>query len=173
MFDGQILGVAALVVSLLALIISAAFGARQILLMRNANYVPVLIDLLGQFRSLEFNDNYHFVCTRLAVEHEPASGISSLPDEVRAKIFDVAYYFQLFATLAALRVVRDDHIIPVIRDRVVQVWDAIEPFVLAERESTRGKGPSRFRNLEDFAKTARRMQRRPTHRFMLSRNSAR
>jgi hypothetical protein len=166
MADGQILGVAALAVSLLALIISAAFGARQIALMRNANYVPVLIDLLGQFRSLEFNDNYRYICTRLPVEHDPASGISGLPDDVRIKIYDIAYYYQLFAALAALRVVQYDHIILVLRDRIVQVWDAIEPFALAERESAQHTGPFLFRNLEEFASRAREMPSATVDRFM-------
>ncbi|WP_051808112.1 DUF4760 domain-containing protein [Actinoplanes subtropicus] len=166
MADGQTLGVAALVVSLLALVISAVFAARQVVLMRNANYVPVLIDLLSQFRSMEFNDNYRFICTRLPVEHDSVGGITGLPDDVREKIYDVAYYYQVFAALTALGVLQDQHIIVVLRDRIIHVWEAIEPFVLVERESAHHTGPFLFRNLEEFAKKAKEMPSTTVDRFM-------
>ncbi|MFI5838838.1 hypothetical protein ACIA8K_03870 [Catenuloplanes sp. NPDC051500] len=164
--DGQVLGVAALLVSLLALLVSAIFAARQVTHMRNANYVPVMIDLLAQFRSVEFNDNYRFVCTRLPVEHEPTAGISGLPDDVRAKIYDVAYYYQLFAALTALGVLQDRQIIAVLRDRIVHVWYSIEPFVIVEREAAQHTGPFLFRNLEEFAKKAEKMPSATVDRFV-------
>jgi len=164
--DGQTLGVAALAVSLLALLVSAVFAARQVALMRNANYVPVLIDLLSEFRSLEFNDNYRFVCTRLPIEYESTAGISGLPDEARAKIYDIAYYYQVFAALTALGVLQDRHIIAVLRDRIVHVWEAMEPFVLAERRLAPHTGPFLFRNLEEFAKKAQEMPTASVERFM-------
>jgi len=135
------LGVAALAVSFFAVALSAGFAARQILLMRNANYVPVLVDLLGQFRSMEFNDNYLYVCTRLQHEQDPAKGISGLPADVRAKVYDVAYFYQLFAALVALKVVKEQDIVAVLRDRIVHVWQAVAPFVHTERSSTVPTGP--------------------------------
>jgi hypothetical protein len=166
MSDGNVLGVAALAISLFALAISAAFAARQVALMRHANYVPILIDLLGQFRSLEFNNNYRYVCTRLAHDYDSAAGISGLPDDVRAKVYDVAYYYQLFAALAALRVVRDEHIVAVFRDRIINVWQEIEPFVHAERDISPSTGSFLLRQLEEFAKKAQQMPSSAVDRFM-------
>lgn len=169
MGDGQILGVAALAISVLALVVSVIFGARQIAHMRNSTYVPVLIDLLAQFRSLEFNDNYRFVCTSLPLDHDPQAGISGLPGDVRARIYDVAYFYQLFAALASLGVLRDRDVIAVLRDRIVRVWDAIEPFVVVERASPQPTGPFLFRNLEEFAKKARVMPASAVDRFVRGR----
>ncbi|GAA4470895.1 hypothetical protein GCM10023170_088450 [Phytohabitans houttuyneae] len=160
------LGVAALAVSFFAVALSAGFAARQILLMRNANYVPVLVDLLGQFRSMEFNDNYLYVCTRLQHEQDPAKGISGLPADVRAKIYDVAYFYQLFAALVALKVVKEQDIVAVLRDRIVHVWQAVEPFVHTERSSTVPTGPFLMRNLEEFAKRAQTMPATTIEQFM-------
>jgi hypothetical protein len=107
----EILGVIAVVISLAALTISRVQANRQAQLMHSSNYVPVLIELLSKFRSLEFNQNYDYVCTQLAIEHDPAMGISGLPDDARAKVYDVAYYYQVFATLIALNILHEGHIV--------------------------------------------------------------
>ena len=63
-------------------------------LSRGSNLLPVLTDLLGEFRRPEFDDRYRYVGERLGSEHSPKLGISRLPEPARSALLDMAYYFQ-------------------------------------------------------------------------------
>lgn len=78
----------------------------------------------------------------------------------------MAYFYQLFAALVALKVLNEQHIVAVLRDRIVHVWQAVEPFVRAERDSDAPTGPYLMRNLEEFAKKAGQMPASTVDRFM-------
>jgi hypothetical protein len=146
------LNILALVLSVAALLASTYLAVRQGELMRRANFVPAYMQLLNEFRSLEFNRNYEYVVTRLH-EHDPALGISGLPEDARRALYDVAYFYQGFGALRLIRVV-DDQILAALHLRIMRVWAAVEPFVVRERELNGATGVYLMRILEDFATDA-------------------
>jgi hypothetical protein len=146
------LSVVSVVIALLALTISTVLAARQTTLSRQANHVPVFIDLIAEFRSLDFNKNYDYVCRRLREEHDPLVGIAGLPDPARAALYDVAYFYQVIAGLLSLTILEEHAIVAMLHHRIGEVWKAIEPFVLRERELNSATGPGLFRVLEELAK---------------------
>ncbi len=133
--SAAVLGIVAVVVSVLALCVSALLGARQTRLMWDANHVPAVIELLSEFRSKQFHDDYQYIITRLRSEHDPELGISGLPESARAAVLNVAYYFQVFAFLIGFEIVDEAKVMSVVRLRVIQTWEALEPYVLVERKS--------------------------------------
>ena len=81
-------------------------------------------------------------------------GISGLPDDARRAVYDVAFFFQGFATLRLLDVL-DEEIMPTTRPRLVAVWEAVEPYVERERELHGYSGIYFLRVLEEFVKEAK------------------
>ena len=145
--------VVAVILACLALASSTVLAVEQARLSRRANHIPAHFDLAAQFRSLEFNDHYQFVTTRLAAECDPHGGISGLSDEARAAVYDVAGLIQGIASLRVLDIL-DDRVLAVIKVRAVRVWESVAPFVLRERELQGTSGQYLWRLLEEFAADA-------------------
>lgn len=152
--DGSLLlNFLALFISICAVVVSFVFGRRQVEIARHANHIPALLDLLGEFRKAEFHEQYNFVCVRLGREHAPELGLSGLPREAKESVYSIAYFFQALAGLSAAGIIGEPVAMAMVRGRVSAVWNAIEPFVRAERESP--LVDSRFLSLlENFAADA-------------------
>lgn len=147
------LGIVAIVVSLLALCTSTLLAARQVSLMRRANDIPAVVQLLSEFRSRQFHDDYIYVTTRLRAEHDPQLGITALPDPAKSAVLSVAYYYQNFAFLIGFEILDERKVMAVLRTRIIDTWSAIGPYVLAERT----KNPPTFLTmLEALAERASR-----------------
>ncbi|WP_406157940.1 hypothetical protein OG806_19760 [Streptomyces sp. NBC_00882] len=130
-----LLNLLALFISICAVAISVIFGMRQLAIARHANYIPALLDLLSEFRKVEFHEQYNFVCVRLREEYSPELGLSGLPLEVKEIVYSVLYFFQTIAKLYALEVLSEEVAMGMVRGRVVTMWRAIEPYVIKERGS--------------------------------------
>jgi len=147
--------VVAVALSALALACSTFLAVQQSVLMRRANHIPAYIDLTRQFRSLHFNDHYRFVVERLA-EFDAQLGISGLPEEARAAVYDVAGLFQGIATLRLLDLL-DKRIDAMVQYRTLRIWAALAPFVERERELQGTPGKYLWRILEEFAADTQRL----------------
>ncbi|MFI6334870.1 hypothetical protein [Streptomyces sp. NPDC050535] len=134
--DGSLLlNLMALLISIGAVATSLIFGMRQLAIARHANYMPALLDLLSEFRKVEFHEQYNYVCRRLREECSPELGMSELPPEAKESVYSVAYFFQTLAGMYALGIVEEEVAMVMVRGRVRAVWRAIEPYVVKERES--------------------------------------
>lgn len=144
----------AIVVAVVALVISALLASRQLGLLQSANHIPAVIELLTEFRSARFHDNYEKIVTELDRENPAQIGISGLPPDMRAAVLDVAYYFQAFACLIGLGIIDESSTMAMLNRRFVQVWDAIAPYAYVERTMP-GRDGQFLTILEFFAERAR------------------
>lgn len=87
--------------------------------------------------------------------HDCASN-SGLPDDARRAIYHVAYLFQGIGMLWLLDIV-GDQVMATIDVRMVQVWDAIAPYVEREREINSTTGAYLLLTLEELAAGVRRL----------------
>ncbi|MGW5640374.1 hypothetical protein [Streptomyces sp. NPDC003832] len=165
MSDSAFLNAAAILISIAAVLTSTWYGRNQLQTAKEANHLPVLAELLSQFRTLELNDHYTYVCTRLRAEHSPELGISGLPDEARKALYDVAYFLQTFAGMASMGIASEDEIIAMLHTRVPQAWTAIQPYVEKERE-VGPVGPHLLALLEAFASRADVRSERAVHHLL-------
>ncbi|MGI8330437.1 DUF4760 domain-containing protein [Actinomadura scrupuli] len=150
----MIFNVVATVLSLAAFLSSTYIALEHRVLQKRANFIPAYMQVLDEFRTMEFHDNYRYVTTRLRVEHDPQLGISGLPEEARRAVYDIAYFYQGVGMLR-LQQVLDDETLPTMRVRTIRVWEAVAPYVERERE-LQGLGEIHLlRILEEFAKKAR------------------
>src|SRR3954451_19731960 len=134
MDSGTVLGVAALIVSLVALSLSTTLSVVQARLLRDANHIPAVVELLSEFRKPQLHEDYQYVTQKLRREHGPQLGISGLPEPAKSAVISVAYYFQTFAFMVGFGIIDERRLfVTALRGRVLAVWNAIEPYVEAER----------------------------------------
>ncbi|MFF9173914.1 hypothetical protein [Streptomyces sp. NPDC014793] len=145
------LNVLAITISVCALVASVWLGGHQVRAARQANCLPAFIELLSEFRSPELHDQYTYVCSRLNQEHSPDGGLRALPGETRENVYNVAYFFQTFASLYALGIIDEGTAITMVRRRTTKVWQALQPYVERERQYP-DVDPNMLSLLEAFAK---------------------
>ncbi|WP_425563113.1 DUF4760 domain-containing protein [Microbispora amethystogenes] len=102
--------------------------------MRNSNQLPVLVELFQEFRSAEWQRAEAYVLGRLGTEHDPQAGCSALPDEARIAVNKVVGYFSGFGYFVYRGMAEESLVVPLIGYRASRAWDALEPFILRERE---------------------------------------
>ncbi|MFC4466870.1 hypothetical protein ACFPH6_20450 [Streptomyces xiangluensis] len=128
-----LINIGAVIVSISALAVSSWLAKNQFRAQRHANHVGPILELLSEFRSLEFQRNYAFIRDELPGLSSD-NGISGLSDEAQRRIYDVAYFFQLYAILAYLDIVDERFVSALLRRRYIEIWTALKPFVSKERE---------------------------------------
>jgi hypothetical protein len=149
MDNGIAVNTLAVAVSVISLALSTRLTINQSKSQRFANYLPVITALYDAFRSRDFHRKYAYICRELG-QFDPTLGISELPAEAQDAIYDLAYLFQSFALLGRIGVIDDDKFLALLRQRVIDIWSAIAPFVRAERTKV-GGSVTMLRYLEDFA----------------------
>lgn len=143
-----------LVLSIVALVVSALLAIRQNSLQRVTNNAPALADLLSQFRSSGIHEGFDFVCAELG-SYQPEQGLTGLPPAVRYKVYDVCYFLQQFACMMIFGLIAEREFTALLRARTVAVWAAVGPFIEAERKINPSTGPEFMAALEAFAAKAR------------------
>ncbi|MEV6195693.1 hypothetical protein AB0M19_25195 [Streptomyces sp. NPDC051920] len=130
------LNITAICISIAALAAAVWFARQQVRIAREANHLPVLVELLGQFRNVELNEHFIYVCTKLHEEHPPelGQGISGLPRPAKEAVYDVAYYLQTFAGMSTWGITSEQQVAGMLNSRILQTWNAIAPYVEKERE---------------------------------------
>jgi hypothetical protein len=92
--DGAaLLNVLAVVISFLALAVSGLLASRQASMMRHANEMPILVELMQEFQSKSFQEAEDYVINSLSVEADPAAGWAGLPTRARLAVNTVASFF--------------------------------------------------------------------------------
>lgn len=130
----DILSLAALFVSLLALGASAFLARRQVLLMGRANQLPLMIDLIQELRSPEFLERERYVNNRLRIENDPVLGYSNMEAVAADHMQHVKSLFNSIGALVAYQVIDERVAISIFGYRASRAWGSMEDFVAAERQ---------------------------------------
>ncbi|MFF3207482.1 hypothetical protein [Streptomyces sp. NPDC002962] len=150
MLKAFLVNVLPVVIAVTAIAIPTWLGMRQTRISRHANNIQPMIDLLAEFRSAAFHDQHDYVCSRLPQEHAPDGGVRGLPHDAKAAFCNVVYYYQTLANLTVFRIVDEEVFLPLLRHRILGVWEAARPYVERERE-LRGRDGSYLSALEELA----------------------
>lgn len=142
--------VLAIAIAAAALLMSSVLAMQQARLMLRANHIPVYMEIFSQIRSTEFQEHYRFVVNRLAQENvAEETGISGLPDEARAAVYDLGGLYTQVATLRLLGAI-DRRVDSMMQVRLVRAWKVLAPFVYEERRRL-GVSNMYWRAFEEFA----------------------
>jgi hypothetical protein len=128
------LNLAALATSVVALVVSGLLARRQSTMMRHGNELPVLVDLLQEFRSRDFQAAEDYVLNKLATENDPLSGTTELPDAPRMAVNYVASFFTALGALAHYQMVDEEIVVAHFGFRARRAWNALEKYIDQERQ---------------------------------------
>jgi hypothetical protein len=155
----QYMEFAALVFSIIALVVSATMTRRQLRLARHSNSLPILVDLFREHRSSRLAEARQFVYRGLS-SHDPKNGLAALPADKRDLVRDLAWYYDNLGALVLHEVVDVGLVAGYLGGSVVSVWDSMRPFVEAER-TRRSNDPDPRRWQEYFENLAALMREVP------------
>jgi hypothetical protein len=134
MTSSTVLSLSSLVVSLLALLVSAGVAIRQLARMRHSNMLPVALDLFREFRTPEFRDHMRYLQEELWEQCPPgAAGIVDLSDEARAHLAPVSGYFNNMGVLVANGVVDAQLVQSFMGASILGSWWRVAPYAEVER----------------------------------------
>ena len=126
--------VVSLALSVAAITLSVVISLRQIMIMRHANLLPVLIDMFREFREPEFKAHMSYVTTQLWEAYPPGqTGTSDLPEDARKHVGPVAGFFNMVGILVANKVVEDLLPASYMGRSVLVAWSRLAPYIYHER----------------------------------------
>jgi len=116
-----------------AAVLSSTFLAIQALrYSRNANQMPVIIELFKEHRSAEFLKKEQLVWQEMPRQN-PAKGFTGLPRKTRSRATDVALFYLMIAYLSEYRICDQELLALQVQYRLLNTWHSIEPYVRQER----------------------------------------
>jgi len=121
--------VAALVLSLVALVVSGAVSWRQLRLAQHANTLPVLVDLFREHRSVDLARARQFVHEELP-GCDVSAGLGGLPEGSRDLVRELAWFYDNLGALVAHGVIDIAPVFGYLGGSVISVWESLEPVVL-------------------------------------------
>lgn len=137
----------ALIFSVLAIAVSGWMALRQTRIMRQANQLPIIVELFQEFRGQSIQDSERFILLELRRQHDPNLGYTNLPEPAKAHVHNINTFFISIGVLIAYGVIDAEIMITIIGYRAQQIWSVLEPFVRREREI---RGSSYGDYFEDF-----------------------
>jgi hypothetical protein len=137
-----------LTLSILALTTSIFFAFRQIVVSKQSNILPVLIDLFQEFRSTEFKKHMIYIMTELNKEHDPAkTGYRYLPEPAAKHVQPVSHFFDNLGILIASKAIDEKLIISFVGESAESAWSILEPYIQQERDIRKGEYQEYFEHL--------------------------
>jgi hypothetical protein len=120
--------------SLLTAVAAAFFARHQLVAARQANSMPVFLQLAQEFRQKEFWEHERYILDDLSNECSPEDGYSRLPAHAKYHFHVIASFYSSFALLVRFRLVSTELASASFGYRINQAWREMEPFIRHERE---------------------------------------
>lgn len=143
------------IITLLVSIGAATISLRALGLNRNANQLPIIVNLLSKWREVEFMEREEVLWSEMP-NCPQSMGFRDLPQPIKSYAFEVGQYYQCLAYLSVHSIADYDLIAPQVRYRALRTWNAIERNVGGEREIRGGKHTF-FNTFETFVMGLRAM----------------
>ena len=136
----------ALVLSVAAVLITM----RQMTYARQANHLPLIVDILREFRSPEFQKNYLYVTSRFP-QRPSVQALSDLEGDERDAALSVVYFFWSIAYLTVYGIMDEEMVMATLQTPIRRCWEILGPYVEAEREREKPDRIGMFQFLEHLA----------------------
>jgi hypothetical protein len=137
--SSAVLNIVALLASFLALAVSSFLALRQSRLMRDANQLPVVIDLFRELRADTFITREQEIWNSLPGDKDPSKGFEGIPAPLRTYVYDVCLFYQTVAYLVNFKMIDDKLAYTALHYRILRTWSSVEEFVYGERRLRGGK----------------------------------
>lgn len=116
------------------------FARRQSVIARQANQMPVLVDLFREHRSDTLAKTREYVRALHTDAFDPDQGLAGLPQDMQVPVRELMWFYDNLGALVAHGIIDLDPVAGYLGGSVVGCWAKLEPLVLAEREERRRNG---------------------------------
>ncbi|WP_410659598.1 hypothetical protein [Amycolatopsis sp. lyj-112] len=123
---------AALLISIMALLVSATAVRRQIRLSRHSNSMPVLVDLFREHRSDYLARARHLVVHELSGD-DLRSGLNGLPQDRRLQVRDLLWFYDNLGVFVVHKLIDVPMVAGYLGGSVIDVWEKLMPLIEADR----------------------------------------
>src|SRR6266511_3661000 len=113
---------AALGISILALLVSVAAVRRQIQLSQHSNSIPVLVDLFREHRSDYLAKARSLVIYQLS-DSDLSSGLAGLPEDQRRQVRDLIWFYDNLGAFVIHKIVDAPLVAGYLGGSVIDVWE--------------------------------------------------
>lgn len=142
-----------LILSFLAVFISSFFAIRQVKVMQQTNYLPILIDMFREFRDSDFKTHSSYVVNQLKKECNPAeTGYMYLPPDALVHVRTISHFYDNLGLLVANGIIDQKLVLSFMGGSILSTWTVLEPFIRRERELRQGDYQEFFEHLAALAK---------------------
>jgi hypothetical protein len=130
----NVIAATALLVSLTAAVVAYYFGRRQSVTARQANQMPVLVDLFREHRSEKLANARAFVHTLGEGDFELGQGLAGLPADMQIGVRELMWFYDNLGALVAHGIVDLEPVAGYLGGSVMDCWTKLTPLVNGERE---------------------------------------
>lgn len=130
-----VLNLAAMMISLVALVVSVLLTLRQIRLSNGGNHLPVILEAfkLAHDPDSTYLHAEKYLLNDLAREHSPDRGITELPATARSYALTIGMFFDDLGKVVAHGIVHQDIVVGSFGSGIIRMWDALAPYVYRQR----------------------------------------
>lgn len=128
------LNLATLTLSLVAIVFSWVSALRQRRLAHSSNHLPIVITVFRESRTDAWLAAQEHVLNELPGRDALKYGISGLPKQAHTHAALIGLFYDDLGKLVAHRMIDQDLVVGGYGSMIVRLWDALAPFVYAERE---------------------------------------
>jgi hypothetical protein len=121
-------------ISVAALAVSVVTATRQSKIMQRSNQLPVIVDLMQEFRTAHFQESERYVLETLTDEHDASVGCTNLPGPARLAVETVTSFFSGVGALRVYDMVEEQILVTTFGYRADRAWTALEQRIRHERE---------------------------------------
>ncbi len=125
------IALASIAIAVLSLIVSGMLALRHTRTTSDGYALPVVLNVFSQFRTEEFFEAQQYVFDELP--RQPVQPYTDLPLESRHQIRMVGGLYDDLGKLVAHGIVKEELVIGANGIQARRIWEAVEPFVRAER----------------------------------------
>jgi hypothetical protein len=148
-----ILNVIAALASVAAVLTSTFLATQALRYSKNANHMPVIIELFKEHRSTEFRRKEQYVWREIP-RQDSTKGFSGLPRKAKIYATDVALFYLMIGYLSEYKISDPELLALQVQYRLLKTWQVIEPHVREER-ILRGGEYTFLNTLEVFVERVR------------------
>jgi hypothetical protein len=127
----------ALGISLVSVAAGYYFGRRQTVTARQANQMPVLVDLFREHRSETLAKTREFVRTFADDEFDLAQGLAGLPTDMQVPVRELMWFYDNLGALVSHGIIDLGPVAGYLGGSVVGCWAKLAPLVEGERDKRR------------------------------------
>ncbi len=119
-------------VAIILATISLAISLIQVRISKKSNMLPIIIEMINEFRSKEFKKNQRYILCDL--DCLQGKGYRDLSEEEREHVLPVSYFFDHLGTLVLEKMIGKRFILTFMARSLLETWYKLSPLIYIERE---------------------------------------